>query len=74
MGIDAVKKQTKAKVMLVGLNNLGLEIAKNIVLSGVQKLVLCDWERFGLRDQLGNFYASEDDLGKYRCEIVKNKL
>jgi molybdopterin/thiamine biosynthesis adenylyltransferase len=42
MGIDAVKKQTKAKIMIFGMNTLGLEIAKNIVLCGVNKLSLYD--------------------------------
>lgn len=35
MGIEAVKKQSKAKVFISGLNAVGIEITKNIVLSGV---------------------------------------
>jgi len=26
------------------MNALGLEIAKNIILSGVKRITLCDWE------------------------------
>lgn len=63
MGIDAVKKQTKAKVLLIGLNGLGLEVAKNLVLSGLQKLVLADWKNLESRELLENFYATEKDLG-----------
>jgi len=40
MGVEAVKKQSEAKVMLVGLKSLGLEIAKNLVLSGLKKLTI----------------------------------
>ncbi len=36
MGIEAVKKQAASKVILVGLKTLGLEIAKNLVLSGLK--------------------------------------
>lgn len=36
MGIEAVKKQAESKVILVGLKTLGLEIAKNLVLSGLK--------------------------------------
>ena len=36
MGIEAVKKQSTARVYLVGLGALGVEVAKNIVLSGVK--------------------------------------
>jgi len=42
MGIDAVKKQSKATVFISGLDNLGVEIAKNIVLAGVKKITLHD--------------------------------
>jgi len=34
IGIDAVAKQAKSLVFLSGANGLGIEIAKNIVLSG----------------------------------------
>lgn len=39
------------------MNNLGLEISKNIILSGVNKIVLCDFENLNMFDILGNFYA-----------------
>lgn len=34
MGVEAVSKQSKASILLLGLGGLGVEIAKNIVLSG----------------------------------------
>lgn len=74
MGIEAVKKQSKAKVAVIGMNNLGLEVSKNIILSGVNKIWLCDWEKLHMKDLLGNFYASEKDIGQHRAEIVKSKL
>ena len=74
MGIEAVKKQSKAKVILFGMNSLGLEIAKNIVLSGVNKIMLCDWENLSQKDLLANFYAGKTDIGKNRAEIVSAKL
>ena len=42
MGMDAVAKQANSKVFLMGLNSLGVEIAKNIVLSGVKQLTIYD--------------------------------
>lgn len=56
------------------MNNLGLEIAKNIILSGVNKIVLCDFENLSIFDQLANFYAQEKDLNKNRAIIVSEKL
>lgn len=74
MGIEAVKKQAQAKVAIIGMNNLGLEIAKNIVLSGVNTLGLYDWKSILETDLLGNFYATNEDIGKNRAEVVKRKL
>ena len=74
MGIEAVKKQATAKVVIIGLNVLGLEIAKNIVLSGVNTLTLVDWRNIEQRELLGNFYASPTDVGHNRAEVVKGKI
>jgi len=42
MGIEAVKKQGQASVLLLGANGIGIEIAKNIVLSGVKRFTIWD--------------------------------
>lgn len=42
MGLQAVKKQAASSVLLVGLKPLGLEIAKNLVLSGLKRLTILD--------------------------------
>ena len=42
MGVEAVAKQSKASILLLGLGGVGVEIAKNIVLSGCKQLALCD--------------------------------
>ena len=42
MGIDAVRKQAESKVLLLGLKPLGLEIAKNLTLSGLKQLSIVD--------------------------------
>ena len=74
MGIEAVKKQSVAKVAILGLNNLGLEIAKNIVLSGVNTLTLVDWANLRESELMGNFYATAEDVGKNKAEAIKKKL
>lgn len=42
MGLDSVKKQSSASVLIVGLDHVGVEVAKNIALSGVKVLGLAD--------------------------------
>jgi ubiquitin-activating enzyme E1 len=74
MGIEAVKKQSTAKVAVVGMGSLGLEIAKNIVLSGVNTLTLVDWRKIAASELLGNFYAEPTDVGVNRAACVKAKI
>jgi len=42
MGIEAVAKQAEARVLLVNLGALGVEVAKNLVLAGCKELVILD--------------------------------
>lgn len=59
MGIDAVSKQSKADIFIYGLSPFGLEVVKNIVLSGCRKLTLCDDEVVRREDLSGGFFYQE---------------
>ncbi len=50
------------------MNALGVEIAKNIVLSGVNRLVIFDRELVTAQDLSGQFFLSESDIGKSRAQ------
>lgn len=53
MGIEAVQRQAKARILLVGCAALGVEIAKNVVLSGVKKMVIWDENKVDHKDLAG---------------------
>lgn len=53
MGIDAVAKQSKCSLFLAGLGPLGVEIAKNIVMSGIKRLTLHDSKAASYNDLAG---------------------
>lgn len=74
MGIEAVEKQANAQICLFGLNALGVEIAKNIILSGVKRFTICDGKTVGMEDLAGQFYLTENDIGKNRAKACLNKL
>ncbi|KAL4488907.1 hypothetical protein ABPG72_005694 [Tetrahymena utriculariae] len=74
LGIDAVKKQANANVLLAGLNHVGVEIAKNIVLSGVKRFSIVDQEKVTLQNLIGQFFLSEEDIGKNRAEVSIKKI
>ena len=66
MGVEAVSKQSKANILLLGLGGLGVEIAKNIVLSGCREFAIWDKHETQWSDLSGQFFLGEADLGKSR--------
>ena len=74
MGLDAVTKQAGASIFLSGIGALGLEITKNIVLSGIKRFTIHDNKKATYRDLSGQFFLSEEDIGKNRAEASLNKI
>ena len=59
MGVEAVAKQASASIFLSGAGALGVETAKNIVLSGCRRFTLHDPKVVTLRDLSGQFFITE---------------
>jgi molybdopterin/thiamine biosynthesis adenylyltransferase len=58
MGIEAVAKQAESTIFLSGLGGLGVEIAKNLVLSGCKRFTLHDPTKVSLSDLSGQFFIN----------------
>ncbi|KRX07656.1 Ubiquitin-conjugating enzyme/RWD-like protein [Pseudocohnilembus persalinus] len=76
LGKNAIVKQSTAQVFIAGMDSTGIEIAKNLVLTGVQKVVIYDKKKVEKQDLLGQFYLEEKDVEqkKNRAEASVNKL
>ena len=74
MGMDAVQQQSNANIFISGAGPLGIEIAKNIVLSGCKELVLHDNKNTSYYDLCGQFFLGEKDIGFNRAERSIQKL
>ncbi|VDN99537.1 unnamed protein product [Rodentolepis nana] len=74
VGTDGMKKMAHTKILITGMSGLGLEIAKNLVLGGVGSIDLHDPEDITSSELSSNYYASPQDVGKNRCEVVRAKL
>ena len=66
MGIDAVSRQAKADILVIGLAPFALEVVKNLVLSGCRKLTIVEDGEVELQDLSGGFFYQEEDIGKKR--------
>ena len=65
-GMDTMSKINNIKVIIVGLRGLGIEVAKNIILTGVNKVSIFDDNISAISDLSSNFYISEEDVNKNR--------
>ncbi len=74
MGSEGMKKLADTNVLISGLNGLGLEIAKNIVLGGFKSVTLHDPDDMKCSDLSSNYYTTPSDLKKNRCAVCKPKL
>ena len=76
MGLEAVKLQAESAVLVFGAGCLAVEIAKNVVLSGIKRLtivekgrIIADWMDIG-----GNCMLRAGDVGRHRAEAVASRL
>ena len=74
LGIDSMKKISQLKLLIIGLRGLGVEIAKNIIVSGPKSVTIFDSNKVEINDLGSNFYLSEKDIGKRRDESCISKL
>ena len=74
MGVEAVAKQATARIFLSGAGALGIEISKNLVLSGCKSFTLHDSEKVTYKDLSGQFFLNDKDIGKNRAEASVKRL
>lgn len=74
MGHEAQKRIQASSVLIVGLNGLGIETSKNIVLAGCRSVTLYDNKLTKFEDLSSQFYLNEDDIGKSRAIVSAPKL
>ncbi|XP_039269540.2 ubiquitin-like modifier-activating enzyme 6 [Styela clava] len=76
LGDNAMKRMASANVLLLGCDCLGVEVAKNLVLTGIGKLYVADSSLVTKRDIRNNFYVSQSDLQnkKTRAEACVPRL
>eukprot|EP00917_Polyrhabdina_sp_WS-2016_P010996 GHVP01024131.1.p1 GENE.GHVP01024131.1~~GHVP01024131.1.p1 ORF type:complete len:990 (+),score=174.53 GHVP01024131.1:3-2972(+) len=62
LGGDVMRKMKDASVLVVGLDGLGVEIAKNMILSGVGSVLLFDDKKCTVGDLESQYYITESDV------------
>jgi len=74
MGIAAVRKLVKMKILVVGMGAVGVETSKNIILQGTRAVTLFDKTPVEMKDLGLNFCLSESSIGQPRDAVCVPKL
>lgn len=75
-GKEALTRMQRASFLVVGLGGCGAETAKNLILTGSNRVGLLDWSLSRPEDLAANPFLSEDDVQKHRtrAEAVQPRL
>ncbi|GBG00327.1 ubiquitin-activating enzyme E1, partial [Raphidocelis subcapitata] len=73
-GREAFRKFQTASVLVAGMNGLGVEVAKNVILAGVRAVTIHDTKAVETRDLGAQFYLTQEDVGQNRAEACRDKL
>ncbi|KAH9309303.1 hypothetical protein KI387_037214, partial [Taxus chinensis] len=73
-GRETMRRLLNAKVLVSGLQGIGCEVAKNLILAGVKSVTLHDEGAVEMWDLSSNFLITEDDIGKNRALASIKKL
>ncbi|KAG6631175.1 hypothetical protein CIPAW_13G072700 [Carya illinoinensis] len=73
-GRETMRRLFASNILISGMQGLGAEIAKNLILAGVKSVTLHDEGAVELWDLSSNFIFTENDLGKNRALASVQKL
>ncbi|GMJ08897.1 ubiquitin activating enzyme 2, ARABIDOPSIS THALIANA UBIQUITIN ACTIVATING ENZYME 2 [Hibiscus trionum] len=73
-GRETMRRLFASNILISGMQGLGAEIAKNLILAGVKSVMLHDEGAVELWDLSSNFVFSESDIGKNRALASVQKL
>jgi ubiquitin-activating enzyme E1 len=64
----------KSSVPICGMDGLGVEIAKNVILTGLKRVTIQDTKATTIIDLSSQYYLRESDLGRNRAVSCLPKL
>ncbi|KAI3781578.1 hypothetical protein L2E82_11596 [Cichorium intybus] len=73
-GRETMRRLFASNILVSGMQGLGAEIAKNLILAGVKSVTLHDEGNVELWDLSSSFIFTEDDLGKNRALASIQKM
>ncbi|RKX48801.1 MAG: adenylyltransferase [Thermotogae bacterium] len=73
-GMEAQKKLSRAKVVILGLGGLGSAVSIYLTVAGVGQLKVVDRDKIEKNNLNRQILYTEEDLGKWKVEVAEEKL
>jgi len=73
-GMDAMSKMARSSVAVIGLNGVGAEAAKCLILANIGRVTLVDDSIVSIHDLSTHFYLSPSDVGHNRAAACHKRL
>ncbi|XP_068171349.1 ubiquitin-like modifier-activating enzyme 1 [Antennarius striatus] len=74
LGHDAMRRMATSDVLIAGMRGLGVEVAKNVILSGVKSVTVQDEGQTAWSDLSSQFFLKESNLGQNRATCSLQQL
>ena len=71
---DTMTKLASMKYLIIGLRGLGIEILKNLILEGPQRVDIYDPNYINIYDLNSNYFVKEEDINKIRDETIIERI
>ncbi|XP_015930898.1 SUMO-activating enzyme subunit 1 [Parasteatoda tepidariorum] len=73
-GLDCQKRLREARILIIGLNGLGVEVVKNLTLSGVKSVTIMDETPVSELDYSAQYFVVGSAPGNTRAEASKSAI
>lgn len=74
IGSDSMTKLTSLNFLIIGLRGLGIEVLKNLILEGPQRVDIYNSNYININDLNSNYFVKEEEINKVRDEIIIEKI
>ena len=72
-GVEAQRRMQTSHVLIAGMTQMGSELAKNLVLSGINATIL-DHKLTEMKHVQSQFFLSQEDVGQNRATAILPRL
>jgi ubiquitin-activating enzyme E1 len=73
-GKEAMMRMAQSNVLIIGMNGIGAEVAKDLILANMNAVTLADTANVVIRDLSSHFYLSEHDVGQNRAAACLERM